>query len=94
MNHKLSSLLHQQQVYWRQRGAIKWIKLGDENSKLFHANATLRHRRNMIPSLVDLAGDIVYDHSAKANLIWNDFKERLGTSCFDRILFDLVSILF
>jgi hypothetical protein len=74
-------------------GNIKWIKLGDENSKLFHANATLRHRRNSIPSLVDSAGEVISDHAAKANLIWNDFKERLGTTCAGQMLFDLDSIL-
>jgi hypothetical protein len=83
LNLKLSGLLHQQQVYWRQRGAIKWVKLGDENSKLFHANATIRHRRNQIASLTDSSGVIVYDHPSKSNLIWNDFKERLGSIVFE-----------
>lgn len=89
LHHKLSSLLHQQQIYWRQRGTIKWVKLGDESSKLFHANATLKHIRNLISSLTGLAGDIVTDHSAKAELIWNDFKERLGSSCSEAMVFDL-----
>lgn len=93
LNLKLSSLLHQQQIYWRQRGAIKWVKLGDENSKLFHAIATIRHTRNKITCLTDPSGEIVFDHNSKATLIWNDFRERLGSSSYQDMLFDLGSLL-
>lgn len=93
LHSKLSSLLHQQQIYWRQRGAIKWVKLGDENSKLFHASATIRHRMNKIACLSDPSGEMVYDHNTKAALIWNDFKERLASTCFQEMNFDLEALL-
>lgn len=32
LNLNLSSLLHQQMIYWKQRGIVKWVQLGDENS--------------------------------------------------------------
>jgi hypothetical protein len=32
---KYASLLHQQQVYWKQRGTIKWVKFGDEGTQFF-----------------------------------------------------------
>lgn len=35
----------------------------------------------------------VYDHPSKASLIWNDFKERLGSSCFEQMLFDLDTLI-
>lgn len=38
-------------------------------------------------------GDLVSDHDSKANLIWNDFKALLGSTCFNHILFDLDSLL-
>ncbi|XP_066341744.1 uncharacterized protein [Miscanthus floridulus] len=73
ISEKLSELLHQQRLYWRQRGTIKWVKLGDENTKFFHANASIRHRRNMITSLVDNSDSVLYGHEQKASLLWNDF---------------------
>ena len=79
-------------VYWKQRENIKWVQLGDKCSKLFHAKATLRHRRNLITSLSDHSRALVSNHSLKADLIWNDFKERLGTSNFELMLFDLDSL--
>ena len=34
------------------RGAIKWVKLGDTNTKFFHANASIRHRGNLTNHLL------------------------------------------
>jgi hypothetical protein len=59
----------------------------------FHANATIRNRRNSIASLSDSNGNMVFEHSAKASLIWNDFRERMGTTCFEGMQFDLDNLL-
>jgi hypothetical protein len=48
IKNKLLVLLEQQKIYWRQRGAIKWVSLGDATTKFFHANATIRMRGNLI----------------------------------------------
>jgi hypothetical protein len=63
LNQKLTTLLHQQMLYWRQRQTIMWVKLGDENSRFFHANATIKHRRNLITTLEDPLVSLVYEHS-------------------------------
>jgi len=47
MRENLDKLLQQQLEYWRQRGKIKWVKLGDENSKFFHATATIQMKKNI-----------------------------------------------
>jgi hypothetical protein len=86
-NEKLYGLFHQQ------RGTIKWVKLGDENSKFFHANSSIEHRRNLISTLVDASDSPVHSHSQKADRLWHDFKDRLGTCNFERMLFDLPSML-
>ena len=48
LSEKLLSLLHQQKVYWKERGTIRWVKFGDASTQFFHATATIRHRKNMI----------------------------------------------
>jgi hypothetical protein len=63
LNQKLTTLLHQQMLYWRQRQTIRWVKLGDENSRFFHANATIKHRRNLITTLEDPLVSLVCEHS-------------------------------
>jgi len=48
---KLNHLLEQQRIYWKQRSKIRWVKDGDAGTKLFHANATIKHRNNLIAQL-------------------------------------------
>lgn len=55
----LISLLEQQRVYWKQRDAIKWIKLRDAGTSFFHAAATIRHRGNLISELMTREGNLV-----------------------------------
>ena len=45
-------LLHMQYLYWRKRCTIRYIKVGEENTKKFRAMATERFRKNSIASLV------------------------------------------
>jgi hypothetical protein len=77
---KLLDLLHQQKIYWKQRGTIKWVKFGDEGTKFFHANTTIRHRRNLITTLVDANDQEVQERHLKATILWEAFKDRLGIS--------------
>lgn len=90
---KLISLLKQHRKYWKQRGKINWVKEGDASTKYFHAHATIRHRKNTIASIQSPVGEMVTDHEGKAMIIWESFKERLGTSDFNIMLFDLNSLL-
>lgn len=93
IEHKLSSLLRQQHIYWKQRGSIKWETLGDASTKNFHANASIKYRRNLITSLEDSDGNPVTEHNAKAELIWDAFKERLGVSSFQGMNFNLPTLI-
>lgn len=76
----LQDLLHKQKIYWKQRGDIKWAKIGDAPTKFYHARATINHRRNAIKVLTHNAGQSFADHKDKENLLWVANKERLGTS--------------
>jgi hypothetical protein len=89
----LLALLEQQIIYWMQRGSIKWATMGDAGTKFFHANATIRHRGNLITNLKDDTGNVVTSHVDKDNLIWESFKQRIGNSDFKHMLFDLSSII-
>jgi hypothetical protein len=62
----LNGLLEQQRIHWRQRGVIKWVTLGDENTKFFHATTTIRHLKNNIRSLQDSNGSEEFQHDEKA----------------------------
>jgi hypothetical protein len=93
LREKLLALLEQQRIYWKQRGAVKWATLGDIGTKFFHANATIRHRRNAISSLRDETGNLHLSHEDKASVLWESFNERLGQSENNEMRFDLSSLL-
>jgi hypothetical protein len=89
----LATLLEAKRVYWKQRATIRWVKFGDENSKLFQAMATISFRRNLIPKLLQQYGSLLTDHHLKAGLLWNAFRDRLGLSEYSGMLFDLEILL-
>jgi hypothetical protein len=93
LEEKLISLLQQQKIYWKQRGALKWVTLGDANTKFFHANATVKYKRNLITQLTNNQGEDLFNHKDKAALIWHSFKERLGTNNYTGTTFDLPSLV-
>jgi hypothetical protein len=83
----LEHLLEKQRIYWMQRGRIKWATLGDENTKFFHINKI----STMV--LKDRNGIEKNNHDHKAQLLWEAFKERLGTSEFTHMHFDVNTLL-
>jgi len=78
LEQKLISLLRQQKIYWKQRGTIRWVTKGDAGTKFFHANATIKHRKNLITCLENSAGTMLTSHQDKAHTLWGAYKERLG----------------
>jgi hypothetical protein len=75
---KLTSLLHQQKIYWN-KVPSSGLSLGCRD-KFFRANASIRHRKKLITCLKTSDGTEIYNHEAKAEMLWNAYKDRLGTS--------------
>lgn len=89
----LLKLLHFQNEYWQKRCTIRYIKFGEENTKLFQALATERYRRNSIASLKLPDGTLVTDHNAKEAVLFNVYKERLGACSVPTMKFNLPAII-
>lgn len=76
----LLKILSYQRIYWRQRATIRWVKFGDENSKIFQTKDTIKYSHNHISLIQDEFGTEHTDHHAKVALLWKAFKDRLGKS--------------
>lgn len=48
---KLEDLWQKDAMYWHQRSRIKWLQLGDKNSRFFHLSTIHRRQRNQIVNL-------------------------------------------
>jgi len=93
IKNQLATLLHYKNVYWRKRYTVNRVKFGDECTKFFHAMATISHRRNSIPQLLNEQGLWVHDHEGKAGLLWNSFRKRMGVTTSPVMIFDLQSLI-
>jgi hypothetical protein len=90
---QLATLLHYKNAYWKKRYTVNRIRFGDECTKFFHAMATISHRRNSIPQLLNDQGQWVQDHEGKAGLLWNALKKRMGVSTEPMMVFDLQTLV-
>ena len=53
---EMNKLLDAQEVMWRQRSRISWLKHGDKNTSFFHTKASSRYQRNTIQGVLDESG--------------------------------------
>jgi hypothetical protein len=90
---QLEKWLHYMNLYWRKRYTVNRIKLGDECTKFFHGMATISYRINSISQIMNDQGVWVTDHQGKVGLLWNSFRNRMGTTSSPTMLFDLASMI-
>jgi hypothetical protein len=82
-------LIQNQRIYWKQTGKIKWVKLGNENTKFFHTKATINFRQNHIATLQNEEQVEISDHEGKAAILWKNFKERMDNAGNPKMLFNI-----
>ncbi|CAB4313390.1 unnamed protein product [Prunus armeniaca] len=63
---EMDVLLEREEMLWRQRSRVSWMKYGDKNTRFFHEHAKVRGRRNLITTIVDYQG------------IWRTSTESIG----------------
>lgn len=58
---KLSISFKAEEMFWRQKNRILWLREGYRNSKYFHALVKQRRARNRITQILDENGNMVDD---------------------------------
>jgi hypothetical protein len=89
----LLNLLEAKRIYWKLRSTIRWVKFGDENTKLFQAIASQNFRRNHIAQLKLLDGLVVTEHDQKVRVLWHSIKDNLGCSEHGEMTFNLDTLI-
>eukprot|EP00253_Pinus_taeda_P008598 PITA_08598 len=57
MENKLLAREEQEEVLWRQKSRIRWLKEGEKNTKFFHRSTIQRRMRNNISQIINEQGE-------------------------------------
>jgi hypothetical protein len=71
---ELDELLHREEMMWRQRSRIAWLKEGDRNTKFFHRKANWRQNKNKIDRIKDDSGSWIDNPNEVKNCAMGFFK--------------------
>jgi Ulp1 family protease len=53
----------QEEILWKQKSKVQWLKEGEKNTKLFHRAMMHRRHVNRITHLEDSQGNLTREHS-------------------------------
>ncbi|XP_075481232.1 uncharacterized protein LOC142521946 [Primulina tabacum] len=69
IKHKLTTLITQEELHWKQRAKEYWLKDEDLNTQYFQSVATQRKERNRIKSLVDDNGETAANYEPVTQMV-------------------------
>ncbi|GKB93241.1 reverse transcriptase [Tanacetum coccineum] len=73
LQNEIKELYAREEIMWRQRSRIQWLKEGDKNTQFFHARATSRRKRNNLLKLRTEDGRYLCD--TDINMLGNPITE-------------------
>ncbi|XP_039129000.1 uncharacterized protein LOC120265177 [Dioscorea cayenensis subsp. rotundata] len=74
----LETIHKQEEIYWRQRSKLQWLKEGDGNTNFFHAVANERNCQNLIPG-ISQDGRLVSDPRGIGRIFVSRFQQQFGS---------------
>ena len=77
---ELSTALKVEEMFWRQKSRVLWLREGDRNSKYFHALVKQRRARNRITQLLDDNGNVVEDEEGLVAIATSYFRQIFESS--------------
>lgn len=80
ISQEIERAVEKETSHWQQRARLNWLRDGDRNSKVFHAQATERRKHNAIHRLLDDLGQWQSKEDEKARLIMRYFEALYQTS--------------
>ena len=77
---ELSTALKAEEMFWRQKSRVLWLREGDRNSKYFHALVKQRRAKNRITQLLDENGNVVEDEEGLVAIATSYFRQIFESS--------------
>ncbi|KAF8113566.1 hypothetical protein N665_0048s0027 [Sinapis alba] len=82
---ELSAALKAEELFWKQKCRVLWLREGDRNTKFFHAITKQRRARNRITQLKDANGNLVEDEDGLVAIATDYFRQLFESSNPDHI---------
>ncbi|XP_024196455.1 uncharacterized protein LOC112199713 [Rosa chinensis] len=80
---RLQRLLSQEEIFWKQRSRVTWLKEGDRNTGFFHRKASNRRRKNTLNGLYDDMGVWCDDDAGMERVVSSYFSKMFTASEVD-----------
>ena len=77
---ELSDALKAEEMFWKQKSRVFWLREGDRNTKYFHALTKQRRARNKIIQLRDANGNVVQDEEGLVAIATSYFRQIFESS--------------
>lgn len=75
---------HQEEILWKQKSRIQWLKEGEKNTKFFHRSTMDYRGANKILKLTNASGEVIQNHNDISTLLTSHFKKIAQESQEDR----------
>eukprot|EP00253_Pinus_taeda_P029510 PITA_29510 len=75
IHNQLKERRKQEEIYWKQKSRIRWLKEGERNTKFFHRTTVQRRMCNNIPFIQKPGGERVEQHEEIEKEFLNHFKQ-------------------
>jgi hypothetical protein len=84
LNNQLAERREQEEILWRQKSRIQWLKEGERNTKFFHRSMIQRLQSNHITHLVSDQGTEIQQHTDIEKEMLSYYKNLLSEPPVDR----------
>ena len=77
---ELSDALKAEEMFWKQKSRVFWLRERDKNTKFFHGLTKQRRARNQITQLLDANGNIAEDEECLVAIATSYFRQIFESS--------------
>jgi hypothetical protein len=84
ISQKLGERRAQEEILWRQKSRVQWLKEGDRNTKFFHRSTIQRRHVNHISHLVTEEGKTLHSHEDLETELVSYYQDLLSEPLGDR----------
>lgn len=76
---ELADAYHEEEVYWKQKSHVNWLRDGDRNTSFFHGSVKKKRSQNKILFLLDEHGHEQYAEGSKGIIAVDYFQKLFST---------------